>query len=298
METAPPELRAPLCQAACPPRAHRTRLRRARLPLHAPPAAQSSPTATSPLLLTAKGIQSVDRFQSLETLETVMNTLPVPQSLRQTGRRAKRRTRLQIRLVALPPPLRLPPVRTSAAGRVASRSWSPPASWIFLLQGPRRRSYCKRKPVTRDPSPPPLPRHLCLTGVATLWPPLLRTRCPPPPTAPKKRTLSWAPAPTDREMTLLPSPPLQVLCPEKAGSPAPFIQLPPLSSWLHNTCRAHRQGNLRAAQQQRAGNLVVKPFFFFLESEIEILFIPTTDFHIDLYTFTFTLIGENLNMSN
>lgn len=263
METAPPELRAPLCQAACPPRAHRTRLRRARLPLHAPPAAQSSSTATSPLLLTAKGIQSVDRFQSSETLETVMNMLSVPQSLRQTGRRAKRRTRLQIRQVALPSPPRLPPVRTSAAGRVASQSWSPPASWIFLLQGPRRRSYCKRKPVTRDLSPPPLPRHLCLTGVATLWPPLLRTHCPPLPTAPRKRTLSWAPALTDREMTPLPSPPLQVLCPEKAGSPAPFIQLPPLSSWLPNTCRAHRQGNLHAVQQQRAGNLLLCHFFSF-----------------------------------
>lgn len=263
METAPPELRAPLCQAACPPRAHRTRLRRARLPLHAPPAAQSLSTATSPLLLTAKGIQSVGHFQSSETLETVMNTLSVPQNLHQTGRRAKRRIRLQIRLVALPPPPRLPPVRTSAAGRVASQCWSPPASWIFLPQGPRRRSYCKRKPVTRDLSPPPLPRHLCLTGVATLWPPLLRTHCPPLLTAPRKRTLSWAPALTDREMTPLPSPPLQVLCPEKAGSPAQFIQLPLLSSWLPNTCRAHRQGNLRAAQRQRAGNLLLCHFFSF-----------------------------------
>lgn len=170
--------------------------------------------------------------------------------------------------MAQPPLPLLPPVRTPAGGKVASQSWSPPACWSFLLQGLPRRNSCRRKRATRGLSPLPLPRHHSPIGVAPLWLPLLRTRCPPPPTAPRTRTLSWAPVLTARETMLLPSPPPQALCPARAGSLVPFIQLLPLSSWLPNSCRAHHLESRHAAPQWRAGNLLICSFFFY-ESEIQ-----------------------------
>lgn len=259
MGTCLPELRAPSCPAACPPHALR-----AHPPLRAPSAAPSSPTAVCPPQLAAKKILSVGRSQSskMAAVEATTNTT---QSSGQTVRSATRLWTNRLSRPPVPPPYPpWPPERTSPAGKAASPSWSPLASWISLPPALPRRSFCKRKRATRAlPSPPAL-RHRSLTGGVTSWRPSPRTHCPPPLTAPKRKTLSWAPALTDKETKLLLSPPHPVLCPAKAEFHVPFIQPPPLSSWLPSICPAHRQGNLRVALQQRAGNVALFDFFFLL----------------------------------
>lgn len=159
----------------------------------------------------------------------------------------------QIRPMDQPPPPQLPPVRTPAGGKVASQSWSPLACLNSLLQGLLRRSSCRRKLTTRAQSPHPLPHHPSLISAALWWPPLLGTRCPPPLTALRMRTLLWVRVQTARETMRLPSPPPPVLCPARAGSLVPFTQLLPLSSWQPNSCRAHLLESHLAAQQRRAG---------------------------------------------
>lgn len=181
-----------------------------------------------------------------------MATFPAPQSLRYGGRRAEKCTRSQISPEAQPPPPLPPPVRTPAGGKVASQSWSPPACWSSLLQDLLRRNSCRRKLTTRARSPPPLPHHPSLTGGAPWFSP--RTHCPPPLTAPRTRTLSWAPVLTARETTLHPSPPPPALCPARAGSLVPFIQLLPLSSSPPNSCHARPLESHLAVTQWRAGN--------------------------------------------
>lgn len=158
-----------------------------------------------------------------------------------------------IRTTGQPPPPRLPPVRTPPGGKVASQSWSPPACWSSLLQGPQRRNSCRRKLTTRARSPPPLPHRPSPIGVAPWWPPLLETPCPPRLTALRTRTLSWAPVLTVRETMPLPSPPPPALCPARAGSLVLFTRLLLLSSWLPNSCRAHPLESHLAAPQRRAG---------------------------------------------